>query len=172
MKNNQFSLWRSSLRKMILAAIFVFLLDQSSKFLISRWGITWGIAVVLNPGISASWGAGWLQAQPIWLTGIFFTGFLSCFLIAVLFLLPGLWQKFPWEMGLFIGGALGNVWDRWWFGGVRDWWQLWLWPAWKFLPPPPHFQNNLADWAIAAAVGLLIGKILIKRLVTDRQATR
>ncbi len=55
----------------------------------------------------------------------------------------------PVALGLLAGGALGNLYDRFYFGGVRDFIKCyhgdWVWP-----------NFNLADSAICTAVGLLL----------------
>lgn len=49
-------------------------------------------------------------------------------------------------LSLFLGGALSNIADRLWLGGVRDW----------LVIPGTRLYNNLADYAIAVAVIWLI----------------
>lgn len=65
-------------------------------------------------------------------------------------------QSHPVETGLFLGGALANVLDRLIYGGVRDWLPLLVVP----------YKNNVADWAIFAAVA----SIVISQLTTQETA--
>lgn len=71
------------------------------------------ICVVLNRG--AVWGS--FQGR---------VGMLTFFSIAaILFILYLTWKKnysnlYQISLGLIMGGAIGNLWDRVWFGGVRD----------------------------------------------------
>lgn len=52
---------------------------------------------------------------------------------------------FPIAVGLLLGGALGNAWDRFYRGGVVDYIDFRVWPIF-----------NLADMAICASVAALM----------------
>lgn len=52
---------------------------------------------------------------------------------------------FAWAVGLLLGGALGNAWDRFWLGAVVDYVDFRVWPIF-----------NIADIAICLAVGMLL----------------
>lgn len=55
-------------------------------------------------------------------------------------------------IGLLYGGGMSNFFDRLWFkGAVRDWLSV----GWGI-------SNNLADWAIIAAIGLLLYDLVVK----------
>lgn len=55
--------------------------------------------------------------------------------------------------GLFIGGAVSNIIDRIYFGGVRDWFPI----------PFVGLRNNLADWAIFLAVFLSVVQLASRK---------
>ncbi len=69
--------------------------------------------------------------------------------VAVLFILffiyrdriPTRPRYFPISVGLLLGGALGNAWDRFFYGGVIDFIDFRIWPIF-----------NIADIAISIAV--------------------
>ena len=67
-------------------------------------------------------------------------------------------------VGLIIGGALGNVWDRIRFGAVADFLDIhigaWHWPAF-----------NVADAAISVGVTLLLLHMLLEKPVTRVDGT-
>lgn len=89
-------------------------LDQLIKYWLGKQD------AVINPGVALGlWPADWW-----WLVGLVLVAYL--------------WFTHKgWGGGLIIGGALGNILDRWLRGGVVDVWQVWVLP--KF---------NLADVAI------------------------
>lgn len=107
-----------------LIAIFVALvIDQGHKhWMIYSYDINalqpvpvgpWlDLVLVWNKGISYSW----LQVHPLILLALMAT--------AVLFLAIWMWRAGSWMtclgLGLIIGGALGNAYDRWQYGAVAD----------------------------------------------------
>lgn len=116
----------------ILSTIVI---DQATKFLAGSFGM-----VTLNPGISF----GWLSVFPSWAL----TLALMVLLLAVWWMTRSDWSTHPIAMGLFIGGAISNLLDRVIWSGVRDW-----------LPVPlTAIHNNLADYAIAIGLLLLIAR--------------
>ena len=112
-----------------MLAIAVIVLDQFSKFLAQQQGL-----VTLNPGIS--WGIfnHWPE--------IALTIGISLVALALAMIGRNWWLKWPLVSGVFWGGVVGNLIDRWLFNGVRDWWPV----------PALSVQNNLADWAISFSV--------------------
>ena len=75
-------------------------------------------------------------------------------LVAILFVLYLLYKHachwhYQIMLGLILAGALGNLWDRIWYGGVRDfldvYWQVHHWPTF-----------NLADCYIVIGIGCYI----------------
>ena len=112
-----------------LTAAFIVLLDQLSKFWVTAaQPLEWQVS--LNTGISF----GWFASSPDWIVGVLGLGML----LGILVISQKWWRQYPLWIGLFLGGGLSNLIDRWVIGGVRDW-----------LPIPfVKMHNNLADWAI------------------------
>lgn len=129
----EYTMMVKSWQKIVAAAsVAVLIIDQISKFLITAMG--WPI--VLNAGISFGWrpAGEWLTISLLVLIGL------------VVALSYRYWSRAPYATGLFLGGIASNMADRIIFGGVRDW-----------LPVPLiSLTNNLADWAIALSVSILI----------------
>lgn len=67
----------------------------------------------------------------------------------------------PWALGLLAAGALGNLWDRFTYGAVRDFVKIY-----HFGYTWPNF--NLADSAICTGVGLLF----LREFILWRRAKR
>lgn len=54
------------------------------------------------------------------------------------------WKEKPVLSGIFFGAGLSNIFDRAWYGAVRDW-----------LPVPgTNITNNVADWLLFGVVAL------------------
>ena len=120
------------LSKVIVITVGVVVIDQFTKGVVSANG--W--YMVINKGVSFGWrpAGEWLTITLVVLVGV---------LSAVSF---RYWRRAPLVAGLFLGGVTANLLDRISYGGVRDW-----------LPIPwTGLYNNLADWAIAVAVVLLL----------------
>jgi signal peptidase II len=141
----------------------VLALDQAAKLLaLSR--LTPGLPIpivegffaltlVLNPGLAF----GFLSATPPgwrWVVAL-----LSLIALALLLglsarLLPAGGWPVAVALGLILGGAVGNLVDRYRFGAVVDfidlYWKSYHWPAF-----------NLADSAISVGVGLLALRLLV-----------
>ena len=125
----------TNVKSFSIPLIFIFLLDQLTKFLFyqSEGGS-------LNTGISFSFFSSSTLLGQILLIPI------MMFFVVIIFRLFG--AKFPFLSGLLIGGAVSNIVDRLLFGGVRD-----------FLPVPFFLiQNNLADWAILVGLVGMVGR--------------
>lgn len=94
---------------------------------------------MLNPGISF---------------GIRFPGVEWLGLVVWLGLLGWWWQKKDLGLGLMLIGGLLNLGERYWLGGVRDYWQV----------PLLGVYNNINDWLIfGGAVIFLWRQIQQKR---------
>lgn len=113
--------------------------DQLSKYLAPL-----AFQVSLNPGISFGWG----NAMPSWIL----TGVLTVLIGVIWWLARSFWQRHLFITGLFFGGAVSNILDRWIWGAVRDWLPL----------PFTNIHNNLADYALAAAVLLIAYELGLK----------
>jgi signal peptidase II len=115
--------------KRFLSGFFiVILIDQLSKYFAQQQRY-----VTFNEGISF----GFLHQGSVWLIVV-----LIGILLAIWYLCRDFWKKYPLLAGLLFGGGVSNILDRFFFPGVRDW-----------LPVPTMgLKNNLADWAIFAAV--------------------
>lgn len=104
--------------------ILLVFLDQGTKYLAS--------SVVINTGVSF---------------GLFSSSLLTLGLVGILISIAILWGKVisvqsPVAAGVFFGGAVSNIVDRLFYGGVRD-----------FLSVPVlNVRNNIADWAIILAL--------------------
>ncbi|MDH3660669.1 MAG: signal peptidase II [Alphaproteobacteria bacterium] len=155
------------LRNGLLIALLVILLDQ-----VTKWIALSGVDFAANP-ISVT---SFFDLVLVWNRGVSFGMFndagaagpwiLSGLAIAVVFgLLYWLRQAETWlsvsALGLVIGGAIGNVIDRFRFGAVVDFLDFhvagWHWPAF-----------NVADAAICIGAGLLL---LDGLLSPERQTT-
>lgn len=125
-------------RSTVLIIGGVILSDQLTKM----WAYNQGW-VILNPGISF----GWLAGVPSSLI----LGLLTGLVVVLAWWSRRFWTRYTLAGGLFWGGALSNLLDRWWWGGVRDW-----------LPVPGvKIHNNLADYALTVAI-LIVGYYLIR----------
>ncbi|MFZ1721623.1 MAG: signal peptidase II [Microgenomates group bacterium] len=118
----------------VFAGLGIFAIDQATKYLASSSGNK----VFLNSGIS--FGAGDTVSPEIVLA-------LTVFVAIGIFIVgKDLWRKNPLVSGIFWGAVLSNIFDRIFFGGVRDW-----------LPIPIlSVHNNLADIAIISSLSILL----------------
>lgn len=115
--------------QLMMTSSSVLLVDQFSKMLAEQRG-----SVVINSGISFGLGTSVNQGvMPIALVGV---------LIVAMYVLRHTWQRQPQVVGLFFGGAISNVMDRFIYGGVRDWLPL----------PIGGLHNNLADYAVVVSL--------------------
>ncbi|MDA1079608.1 MAG: signal peptidase II [bacterium] len=96
-------------------------------------------AVTLNPGIGLGLAASFVSQQLLVIVTI-------TMLVVLWFAVRSWWEHSRIATGLFFGGALSNVLDRVFFGGVRDW----------LVVPVLGIQNNLADWAIFLGIAWLV----------------
>jgi len=149
----------------ILLAASVLAADLLSKHLAFSWfdskgvaegqvvwlaGDWFGFARVMNPGVTGGMGS-FLGATFL----AVFTG-AAAIGIALYLLLPKGHDRFTLvALAFILGGAVGNLYDRVFFGEVRDFIDVWPrldWPSW--LHHWPTF--NIADSGIVAGVVMLV----------------
>ncbi len=125
-------------RALTATAVLVFVVDAMSKAIAVQLG-----HVHVNPGIAF----GMLASQPA------LAAALSAAMTAAVIAAAWRWSRDPWRglgWGLVLGGALGNVADRW-IGtapsGVIDWIRVPFYPA----------VFNVADVAIRSGALILLG---------------
>ena len=111
------------------------------------------LVLVFNKGAAFSFLAG----APGWQTPLFTAlALVAAVVISVLLLRNPGKRLFCAGLGLILGGALGNVWDRVAWGYVVDFLDFyaaaWHWPAF-----------NIADSAITVGAGLLIAEGFLRR---------
>lgn len=147
------------------AGLGVLVLDQATK-LVALTYLARGVPVslvegvlaltlVMNPGLAfgmlGSIPAGWR-----WVVGFLSLGALLVLCVVAARLLPGAGRPGSLALGLVFGGAVGNLIDRWRFGAVVDfidvYWQAYHWPAF-----------NVADSAITVGVLLLTLGLFARR---------
>lgn len=146
-----------------LAALAMLAIDQGYKhWMLYSFGIDERQPVAVSP---------WLELVLAWNPGISYSLFststdtgrailLGGTLAATLALVVWLWfstdRLMSLALGLIIGGALGNAWDRWIFGAVADFFHF-------------HYGNfswyifNLADCGIVAGVALMLYEALLSK---------
>jgi len=151
------------MRLILLFGFAVLVVDQVVKLLALAY-LTPGVPVpvvdgffaltlILNPGLAfgffASTPPGWR-----WLVSLFSLAALGVLLKLSARLLPSGGRSAAIALGLIFGGAVGNLVDRYRFGAVVDfidlYWRSYHWPAF-----------NVADSAISVGVGLLALRLLI-----------
>ncbi len=120
-------------RKILLTLLFTVGFDQFSK----EAARFFGFATQFNSGISLSLLSSYGSEL--------ITAVLLIFIIGLWYGLRSFWTEHPVVAGLFFGGGISNLFDRAVYGAVRDWLPL----------PGASITNNLADWALFVAIGLL-----------------
>jgi len=150
------------MRRTLVVGAAVLALDQATKWLaLARLSPGHSVSVVdgllaltlvLNPGLAF----GLLGAVPPgwrWVVVLLSLAALCALGFLALQLLPGGGWPAAFPLGLIFGGALGNLVDRWRFGAVVDfidvYWRVYHWPAF-----------NVADSAISVGVLLLALRLL------------
>ncbi|MBI2153821.1 MAG: signal peptidase II [Candidatus Rokubacteria bacterium] len=110
------------------------------------------LTLVMNPGLAF----GLLGAVPPgwrWVVALLSLAALCALALLAVRLLPGGGWPAALALGLVFGGAVGNLIDRWRFGAVVDfidvYWRVYHWPAF-----------NVADSAISVGVALLALRLL------------
>ncbi len=147
-------------------SLFVFLLDQSSKWLVSKFLVISG-SIILVPffnitrvhNLGASFGflslaGGWQR----WFFIVVAVAF-SFLILSLLYRLPRNQNWSASAMALILGGAIGNLYDRVTLGHVVDFFDFHL-GDW-------HFATfNVADTAICIGVGMwILGSFINKNSV-------
>lgn len=121
-------------KSILLICSIVFLIDQLSKHLVTFFDLP----MTFNSGISFNFlsvnNATFLSMILLLITSFLFFSFTK------------IWAKNYLAAGLFFGGALANIFDRFIFGSVRDWLTI----------PFLEIKNNLADWSIFFGLLILI----------------
>jgi len=141
---------------LLATAALVLLVDRVSKYFVTAWlgeGQSWGIAPWLAPVFRITYvtntGAAF-GLFPQW--GNFFIIVAAIVIVVIVFycwhLPDGQWLV-QIALGLQLGGAIGNLVDRLWYGSVVDFIDLNFWPLHNW----PVF--NLADASVVAGVTLL-----------------
>ena len=150
------------MRRTVAVGAAVLLLDQATKLLalarlspghpVSVVDGFLALTLVLNPGLAF----GMLGTVPPgwrWVVALLSLAALCALGLLALQLLPGGGWSEAFPLGLIFGGALGNLVDRWRFGAVVDfvdvYWRAYHWPAF-----------NVADSAISVGVALLALRLL------------
>lgn len=134
-------------RTILITLLFTLGFDQLSK----EAARFFGFVVHYNSGISLSL-----------LSGIgpeFITASVLLFIVGLWYGLRSFWSDHPIVAGLFFGGGLSNLFDRAVYGAVRDWLPL----------PGAAITNNLADWALFIAIGLLFWQNFQAEMNRDRK---
>lgn len=152
------------MRRAVAVGAAVLALDQATKFLalarlspghpVSVVDGLLALTLVLNPGLAF----GMLGAVPPgwrWVVALLSLAALCALGLLALQLLPGGGWSAAFPLGLVFGGAVGNLVDRWRFGAVVDfidvYWRAYHWPAF-----------NVADSAISVGVALLALRLLTR----------
>ncbi len=133
MPHNRNSHW------LVLALVvgIVILVDQTTKLQ--------AVDVTSNPGIGLGLAAEYVsQPMVVILTLVV--------LLLFFFMARSWWQVSVIATGTFLGGAVSNMLDRIFFGGVRDWLTI----------PVMGIRNNLADWAIFLGLAWILRTLLKK----------
>lgn len=151
------------MRLALSVALGTLALDQATKLLalarlspglpVSLLDGILALTLVMNPGLAF----GVLGAVPPgwrWAVALLSLAALGGLAVLAFRLLPGGGWPAALALGLIFGGAVGNLIDRWRFGAVVDfidvYWKVYHWPAF-----------NVADSAISVGVGLLALRLLI-----------
>lgn len=154
-------------KKALLLAIAIIIVDQITKVLsrhyLAAYGaqglpIFEGFSLVLHFNTGAAFGflaesSGWQRWFFVSMAGIITTGII--FWLGRLNKAQDIWEGLA--LALILGGALGNLWDRLFFGNVTDFILLYY----KNYPPFPTF--NIADSAISVGVVLFAVDMFRKR---------
>lgn len=145
------------MRVALPVGLVILVLDQATKILaLSRLSLGVPVSVVdglvaltlvMNPGLAF----GFLGAVPPgwrWVVALLSLAALCALALLAVRLLPSGGWPAALALGLIFGGAVGNLIDRWRFGAVVDfidvYWRAYHWPAF-----------NVADSAISIGVALL-----------------
>lgn len=123
---------RSAERTMLIALLLTFGFDQLSKDAARILGFT----MHFNTGVSLS---AFSQFPSEVMVAVTLT-----ILCILWYTYAKVWKEKPVFSGIFFGAGLSNIFDRAWYGAVRDW-----------LPVPgTNITNNVADWLLFGVVAL------------------
>jgi signal peptidase II len=131
-------------------AVFEALREHEHRWLLGEW---FGFTRVLNPGVMWGLGDEFSAALP-WVRTL-----AAVVVVGMLWSTPATARLTQVALGLVLGGALGNIYDGFTIGMVRDFVEVDLGVRW--FDPFPIF--NIADSAICVGVGLLVLSILLDR---------
>lgn len=151
------------MKLVVSVGLGVLALDQATKLLalsrlspglpVSLVDGLLALTLVMNPGLAF----GVLGTVPPglrWVVALLSLGALCALAFLALRLLPGGGWPAALALGLIFGGAAGNLIDRWRFGAVVDfidvYWRVYHWPAF-----------NVGDSAISVGVALLALRLLV-----------
>jgi signal peptidase II len=145
----------------LMAAILAAAVDLTSKWAVFSWVGTPQNRVVIWPGRFEFIQR--LNDAGIWSVGYGTVNSNRIFVILACIVVPlvvgwALWTLRPNQrgtaclLGFIVGGAIGNVYDRIAFGGVRDFIQVYLWGD----PPYAYPTFNVADSFLLCSVATLI----------------
>lgn len=166
---------------LLFVAAVVAIADLATKSLAFSWierqpfprrihwvfGEWFGVAKVMNPGVTGGMGSG---IDPRLLTAFTVLAVIGIALYLLVPKHPTLWVSLP--LAMILGGAFGNLWDRFAFGEVRDFVDVWprlTSSGWLY-----HWPTfNVADSAIVAGVATLLfhALFLAKKVERDAAAT-
>jgi len=143
-----------------LIAGAVLVLDQVTKYLVEKHVRMYETITVIpgffnlthlrNKGAAFSLLAG----APAVFRSVFFTTITLIAVAVIIVLIRKTHERFlVVSFSLIAGGAVGNVIDRFRYGAVMDFINLYIWEKFSFLNPWPTF--NIADSAISIGVALL-----------------
>jgi len=138
----------------------VLVLDQVTKYLVEKHVRMYETITVIpgffnlthlrNKGAAFSLLAG----APAVFRSVFFTTITLIAVAVIIVLIRKTHERFlVVSFSLIAGGAVGNVIDRFRYGAVMDFINLYIWEKFSFLNPWPTF--NIADSAISIGVALL-----------------
>ncbi len=134
------------------AAVFSLLDGRGVEYGERYWifGHWFALTRVMNPGVTGGVGS---ALGPVLLSALTFLAVVG---ITLYILLPKGHDRWTLiALGLILGGAIGNLFDRLVFGEVRDFIDVWprlSWPPWLY-----HWPTfNLADSAIVTGVIMLL----------------
>ncbi len=128
-------------RQLALLLLFTLGFDQLSKEAARFLGFT----VVYNAGISFNMFS-FVQAE-------IFIGLMIAVLVGLWYGYQNRWLQHPVLSGMFFGAALSNIFDRVWYGAVRDW-----------LPVPGFsVSNNFADWVMFTVLFVMAVQLVRRR---------
>ncbi len=136
-----------------LSIILILLVDQLSKFWIASTMFVGDSRKVFDGILSLTYVHNRGAAFSI-LQGRYWFFIIMALVVSLVLIYYNLkYSPAPWlqySMGLIVGGSIGNVIDRWFYGAVRDFLSIGWWPVF-----------NVADMAIVSGGALVMLYILL-----------